>query len=173
MPRVHRSELRWWSWRIRPALLLGGVLVFMSCGGSGVSRDEYVEEANVICAEATERMDDVIDTVFASYLPKIGEDPNDEQLMGLYALFVDLEPQLRGIPQAMLSDLRSLERPVDSDDIEALWADIEQRFDDEWTLLVGASESGEAARTQLASGSPFEDLNSRAVEAGLVECVFI
>jgi hypothetical protein len=172
MPRVREAELRWTSWRLRTALLFSGVVVFASCGGSGVSLDDYLAEANVICADATQRMDDVIAPVFASYLPQIGEDPTDEELMGLYALFVDLEPQLRGIPKAMLSDLRSLERPVDSDDIEALWADIEQRFDDEWTLLIGASESGEAARTQLASGSPFEDLNSRAVEAGLVECVF-
>ena len=72
----------------------------------------------------------------------------------------------------MLSDLHSLERPADAEDIDALRTDIEQRFDDEWELLVAASESAEAARNQPARGSPFEDLNSRAVALGLEECVF-
>ena len=172
MPRVGIPELRWRTWPLGTALLASVVLVFANCGGSSVSLEDYLDEANVICGDAALQTDAVIAPIFASYLPQIGEDPTDEQLMGLYALFVDLEPELRGIPTAMLSDLRSLERPADSEDIDALWADIEQRFDDEWTLLVGASESGDAARTQLARGSPFEDLNARAVEIGLVDCVF-
>ncbi len=172
MPRVRNPRLCRMSWPFRIALLLSGCLMTTACGDSSISLEEHVAEANALCADATRRMDALIDPVFVSYLPQIGEDPNDEELMGLYALFVDLEPDLRGIPNAMLKDLRSLPRPSDSEDIVALWDDIDQRFESEWALLVGASESGEAARTQLAAGSPFEDLNARAVELGLVECVF-
>jgi hypothetical protein len=172
MRRVRRSELLRRGRPFRIEFLLGGFLVIAACADSSISVEEHMADANAICAEATQRMDAVIDPVFISYLPQIGEDPTDEELMGLYALFVDLEAELRGIPKAMLSDLRSLERPDDSGDIVALWDDIDERFESEWMLLVGASESGQAARTQLAAGSPFEDLNTRAVELGLVECVF-
>lgn len=172
MPRVRTSQPHKGSWRLRATLLLSCVLLFASCGGSSVSLDEYQEEANALCADATRRLDAVIAPVFASYLPEIGEDPTDEELMGLYALFVDLESDLRGIPQAMVGDLLALERPADAGDIVSHWADIGQRFEDEWALLVAASESGDAARTQLARGSPFEDLNARSVEFGLEECVF-
>lgn len=72
----------------------------------------------------------------------------------------------------MVGDLLALERPANAGDIVSHWADIGQRFEDEWALLVAASESGDAARTQLARGSPFEDLNARSVEFGLEECVF-
>ena len=153
-------------------MLISGVLVFASCGGSSVGLDDYLEDANAICADAVQRTDAVIAPVFASYLPTIGEDPTDEELMGLYALFADLEADLLGIPQAMVSNLRALERPSDAEAIVTLWDDIEQRFNDEWAVLVAASESAEAARTQLASGPPFEDLNARSVELGLGDCVF-
>ena len=172
MRRVRQSELRWRIWRVRTALLLGGVLVFASCDGSSVSLDDYLQDANAICADAARRLDAAIAPVFASHLPEIGDDPTDEELMGLYAVFVDLESDLRGIPQAMLRNLYSLERPADAEDIVSLWTDIDKRFDDEWALLVAASESAEAARTQLARGSPFEDLNARSLELGLEDCVF-
>lgn len=98
MPRAFTHQPHKGSWRISCTLLLSCVLVAASCGGSSVSLDEYQEEANAICADATQRLDAVIAPVFASYLPEIGEDPSDEELMGLYALFVDLESDLRGIP---------------------------------------------------------------------------
>ena len=99
MPRVRTPQSQKGSWRLRATLLLSSVLVFASCGGSSVSLDEYREEAKAICADATQRLDAVIEPVFASYLPEIGEDPTDQELMGLYALFVDLESDLRGIPR--------------------------------------------------------------------------
>jgi hypothetical protein len=92
--------------------------------------------------------------------------------MGLYGLFVDVESDLRGVPQQMVTDLLALEQPSDADDFVSHFSAIGERFEDEWTLLVAASESGAAARTQLARGAPFEDLNARSVELGLGDCVF-
>lgn len=149
-----------------------GLFLVASCGDSGVERDDYARGANAVCADAVDRMDALIAPVFTSYLPTIGEEPTDEELMGLYARFVELEPELRNIPRAMVTDLLDLDRPSESDDFVAHWTEIGQRFEDEWALLVAASESGSAARTQLARGAPFEDLNARSVALDVGSCVF-
>ena len=62
------------------------MLVTSVCGGPSVSLDDYLREAHVICADATQRKDALIAPVFAAYLPTIGEDPTDEELIGLHAL---------------------------------------------------------------------------------------
>ena len=152
--------------------MLAGALVLVSCSGSSVTLEDYLTEANALCADAVERTDAVIAAVFASYPPTIGEEPTDEELMGLYALFVDLESDLGGTPQQMVSDLLALDRPSEAEDLVSHFQAIGQRFEDEWSLLVAASESAEAARTQLARGAPFEDLNARSVELGVSDCVF-
>jgi Tfp pilus assembly protein PilP len=43
-----------------------GALVLVGCGGSSVTLEEYLTEANALCADAVERMDAVIAPVFAS-----------------------------------------------------------------------------------------------------------
>lgn len=151
--------------------LLGVVLAASACGGGGVTLDAFLAEANTICESAGARVDAVVSDVFVDLA--LAEEPSDADLMLLYGTLVAREADLRGAPRDMLSELGALDRPADSAEMAMLFDDIEQRFEEEWEILVGASQSGDAARVQWdRDGSPFEDLNVRARDLGLVACVF-
>ncbi len=153
------------------ASLVAVALAFPACNGDDVTMAAFLDEANPICEAADARVSKTVIDVFSDL--SLPEDPSDEELMLLYGTLVALEAELRGAPRNMLSELRALDRPSDSDDVTSLFDDIEQRFDEEWEILVGASKSGDAARVQWdRDGSPFEDLNVRARGLGLASCVF-
>lgn len=145
-----------------------------SCARSTVTLEEFIAEANPICSAANARISEIVLSVFAD-MPGLAaqEDPSDEALVALYSELVDRGPELRGAPSDMLATLRELEMPEGSAAITELLDDIEQRFAEEWEILVGASQSADAARVQWdRDGSPFADLNVRAEGLGLGACTF-
>lgn len=151
--------------------LFAVVLAPSACGGDGVTMKAFLAEANAVCEAAGARLDAVVMGVFVDLA--LPEEPDDEDLMLLYGTLVAREAELREAPRDMMSELRGLDRPADSAQIAMLFDDIEQRFDDEWEILVGASQTGDAARVQWdRDGSPFQDLNVRARDLGLTACVF-
>jgi hypothetical protein len=140
-----------WALRI-VGLGTSACLALVSCGGNGLSQEEFISEADAICAEALES---------AREIPQ----PTDPGSAETYA------SRLEEITQRYISELRELEPPEDdADTIERLIDDIER----------AGLKIVEATRSNTVGGNPAEayaealelaeDANESAAEYGFRSC---
>lgn len=134
-----------------------GVALFVSlllaaCGGGGLSKEEYIAQADEICAEAEQRVAEA-------------PQPTDPAQAESYA------NELEAITEGYIAELRELEPPEDdAEEIEQLITMIEQ----------AGLNIVQAIRTQSSSGSPAEaysealhlaeEANEQAEEYGFESC---
>ncbi|MCW2813675.1 MAG: hypothetical protein JWN84_1130 [Nocardioides sp.] len=115
-------------------------------GSEAISKADYVEQGNEICAAGNEELAAGAE----------GIDPADPESIATYADDV-LVPNIRG----QLDELRALGYPEgDEETLEAAYADADAALDEV-----------EADPSLLAGGAgPFEEVNVTLTEYGLVEC---
>lgn len=127
-----------------------------SCGDDNSERltqEEYLAEANAICANANEELQVLADDALAS---------DDRAAVVAFVRDTAL-PNLRG----QVDDVRALNGP------EELQADVEEILDDADTVLDAVEEQGEGLESDEALagvGDAFDDVNPRLQALGLADC---
>lgn len=152
-PRVRRSRPCGMPRGLRIiGLAVCASLLGAACGGGGLSKEDFIAQADEICAQAEEKARDLAQ-------------PTDPAEVETYA------SSLEEITTDYIADLRELTPPEeDAQLISDLIEDIEQ----------AGLKIVEATRTQAASGSPAEaysealylgeDASERANDYGFEEC---
>jgi hypothetical protein len=131
----------------------------LACGGDddeGKSKDDYVKEANAVCAKSNAEIEQVSTDAF--------EDPQKPTSAEAQAYLAELVPILR---QQQL-DLEKIEKPKDDEDeIE----DILKAADTGITALAaGSKNEDEALAVVIAGDETFAEANKLATAYGLDEC---
>lgn len=134
-----------------------GAFVFVAslfaaaCGGDALSEEEFVDQANEICADGSERLD----ALSADIEEELGgEEPTEEQIAEFAGDFAD---ELRG----QIEDLRNLEGPSD------LEGELDSILDDGEQI---ADQLDEDPSSLTSDEDAFDDINSRFEALGLDEC---
>jgi hypothetical protein len=119
-------------------------------GGDDVTKEEFIEAADAICADYTEQ----IDAVTADL-------PADTSIEAAAEVLVDdALPLLR----AQIDELRELDLPADdADELEQLWDDLDAETD---RLEAALEDDPESALVE----DTFVDENAFAEEYGMQEC---
>ena len=121
-------------------------------GGEGVvlTADDFVDQANEICAAGNEEVDAAANDVFG------GQQPTDAQIEEFASILV---PSI----QAQIDGIRALTPPEDlAADVDTFLSDAEDALSEveaDPSLLAASDNEG-----------PFGDVNAQAAELGLVEC---
>jgi hypothetical protein len=119
---------------------------------SNVTKDEFIEQADAICADFNERGE------------ALGEDLSEDASLEEGAdLFLD-----EGVPlfREQIDELHALDLPeADAEELEQLWNDLDTAVDD---LEQQTEDDPEEALS--SNFDPFADVNARAAEYGLEEC---
>ncbi|HEV2755234.1 MAG TPA: hypothetical protein VG318_05595 [Actinomycetota bacterium] len=128
------------------------LLLLAAAGCSGedrLSEEEFVEQANAICAEGNEELESAADELVE------GGDPSEEDLEGLIDTAIDnVSAQLNGI--------EDLSPPEDME------ADVEDLLETARAELQDLEDAGAEAFT--SGEPPFEESNQKARDLGLDEC---
>ncbi len=128
------------------------LLVLAAAGCSGedrLSEEEFVKQANAICAEGNEELESAADE-----LVEDGE-PTEEDLEGLIDTAIDNV-------SAQLDEIEDLSPPEDME------ADVEDLLETARSELQDLQDAGADAFT--SGGNPFEESNEKARDLGLDEC---
>lgn len=131
----------------------------LACGGDddeGKSKDDYVKEANAVCAKSNAELEQVAADAF--------EDPEKPTSDEAQAYLAEIVPILR----QQLLDLEKIEKPKDDEDqIE----DILKAAETGTTALAEGSKNKEEALVTVAAGDEtFAEANKLATAYGLDEC---
>ena len=147
-------------------------LVVVACGDpdDALTKDEFIAQADAICAAATAELDEMSEPVWASLEGLDDDDPASEEV--IYAAFVELMDQGAPILREQLADLRDLNPPrQDRELIETLIDDQEAAIDYFVEIVEGAANGDPAAREAMNSDEdPFDDVDRRARAYGLLVC---
>jgi hypothetical protein len=121
------------------------------CGGDdALTEEEFVEQANAICAEGNDELEEA-----ASELTEGGEQPSEEDLQEL------IDTAVANI-EGQLDEIEELSPPEDME------ADVEDLLETGRSELADLEEAG---TDSLESGeNPFTGSNAKAEELGLTDC---
>jgi hypothetical protein len=165
--------------RVRRLAAAGAVAIAValaSCGGSSVSRAEYAERVDAICADHLSSVADIVDPAVGQYFRAMDEAAfTDIGLQGYFAMIEALDGSLIGERrQAMFDDIAALPPP---DDGAAEFTDhfdaVEAAFDQERADISAAAHDSALARVLWErTESPFLDLDHEAILLGIPSCRF-
>ena len=138
---------------VAPLALLG--LLATGCGDDeeSLSEDEFVEQANAICEEGSEELDQAGGELFGS------EEPTPEEIADFADLFEDAIGD-------QIDDLEDLNGPSDlEEELDGILADARDTLSE---FADEVRDDPEAAFT--SEEDPFADINERLSELGLTSC---
>jgi hypothetical protein len=141
--------------RVLVVTLMGGVgLGLVACGdGEELSEEEFLEQANEICAEGEDELVAAFENAFGG-----DEEPSPEEVGDFADVF---EENISG----QLDALNDLEGPGDlEDELDPILDDAREVLEEFVPTLRDDPESA------FVSEDPFADVNSRLQELGLTEC---
>ncbi len=145
------------------AVLVAVGLVAGACGNGdeALSKADYVEQANVICAASNAQAELIFEEVTAD-LP---DEPTPQQVS---EAVVEIATRMTPIIEAQLDDLRALRAPEgDEDTLAVLFDDVEAAQEEFIQLTEDAAAGDQAA---FREEDPFADVNQRAIQYGLTVC---
>jgi hypothetical protein len=148
------------------AILVTVGLVAGACGSDeALTKAEYIEQGNAICANNNAPIDLLFEEVFSDF----PLDPTQQQLVEAN---VEITAGINLIIEAELVDLRELAAPKeDEDTLELLWDDLEAVLVETNQLAEDAAAGDQAAIDRIDSEEdPFADVNRRANQYGLTVC---
>ena len=149
------------------AILVTVGLVAAACGSDeALTKAEYIEQGNAICANSNAPIELVFEEVFAD----VPLDPTQQQLV---EAFVGITAGITPLLEAELVDLRELAAPKeDEDTLELLWDDLEAVLVEINQLAEDAAAGDQAALDRIDSeeDDPFADVDRRAIQYGLTVC---
>ena len=147
----------------------GGVV---GCGSDdSPTTAEYIALADPICADANAR----IEAAYEDFWDEYGDLAESQDPAVEDELFVAIDAVVRDglspVVEAMLVELRELERPEADDELlVALYDDLETAMTDAAALSAAAVDGGPEARAALDAEDPFADVDRRAREYGMTVC---
>ena len=135
------------------------LLLLASCGGdSGPSKDEFIEEADAICAEGLEQTQRLVATSFSN--PQL---PTAEEVLALVQ-------QLVALNRDTVAEVRSLEMPEgDEDEINAL-LDMADQALDEASTVQDPRQAVAMVQSADTPQDPFYATNQAFARYGFDEC---
>ena len=148
------------------AILATVGLVAGACGSDkALTKAEYIEQGNAICANSNAQIDLVFEEVFADFPDEPAQQQLSEVIGELAAGFIPLM-------EAQLTDLRALPPPKeDKETLGVLLDDLETVLEEINQLAEDAAAGDQAALDRLDSEEdPFADVNRRAIQYGLTVC---
>jgi hypothetical protein len=138
---------------LAPLALLG--LLAAGCGDDeeSLSEDEFIEQANAICEEGSEELDEAGDELFGN------EEPTPEQIADFADVFEDAIGD-------QIDDIDDLNGPSDlEEDLADVLADARDTLSE---FADQVRDDPEAAFT--SEEDPFADINERMSALGLTSC---
>lgn len=166
--------------RAMSGLLAFGMLaaVVAACGDDGsaaLSKEEFVEQADAICAATTERADPIFEEFYATAFADMPDGPtieaeNQMVVEGFDGVLDEVTP----LYEAQVDDIRALAAPDgDAELVGDLLADFDSALA-EMNELTDAAVDGDPtaidALTAEDAQDPFADVNARARSYGLAVC---
>lgn len=145
------------------AIMVAVGLVAGACGDGeeALTKAEFIEQGNAICARANAQLDPIIGEFF-----DIPDDATQQEFAGAV---VETIGRFTPIFEAQLADLRELAAPEeDEDTLELLFDDLEAALEEGTQLAKDAEAGDQAAMDHLESEDfdPFADVNRRAIQYG-------
>ncbi len=149
------------------AILVAVGFVAGACGSDeALTKAEYIEQGNAICAISNAQLDPIFEEFFADF----PDEPTQQQLV---EAFFGIAAGITPIIEAQLVDLRELAAPnEDEDTLELLFDDVEAELEEINQLADDVAAGDQAAIDLIESEEfdPFADVNRRAVQYGLTVC---
>jgi hypothetical protein len=153
-------------------------VVVTACGDvstEALSKEEYVEQANAICAATDEEIEPIVDEFFEEAFADGSGDVPVDGVPQIVLAFDDLfDDVLTPAVEEQMAELRALEPPEeDAEMLDALYDDLEAGLDFVNATLDDAVAGDKAAIEAFSSGASEEqvnDANQRAREYGLTVC---
>lgn len=155
------------------AVALLASLALGACGDDAepLSKADFVEEADAICADHSAQVEGVMEEAWTTAEGLDENDPDDREALftALAAAADDAEP----IMASQIDALRALEPPTaDRELIDGMLDDLEAAVADFVQTTGDAADGDELAAARITNGSddPFGDVNRQAREYGLTVC---
>ena len=161
--------------RSSPAVVFA-VVVGLVAGGCGseeetLTKAEYVEQANAICAASNAEIDAVEEEMGEAIEAEMAEAEEVPSLEEFAQMTSNLVSRTVPILEATVTDLRALPAPEgDEDTLTALYDDFEQVLADLSEQSAVLTTGDEAAINQFYEVDYFGDVSQQAAEYGLTVC---
>lgn len=157
------------------ALVLGVIvgLVAGACGGGeeALTKAEYIEQANAICAASNAEVEAIEEEMGEAIEEEMGEAEEVPTLEEFAQMTSELVSQTMPVLEAALTDLRALPAPEgDQDTLTALYDDFEQVLADLSEQSAVLTTGDEAAISEFYEVDYFGDVNQRVAQYGLTVC---
>lgn len=178
------------------AILVAVGFVAGACGSDeALTKAEYIEQGNAICADGTAQVVPIFEQLGLSFrhsgwhgaehLSRFADFPDEQELLAratgdrpdlptqqeLVESVVGITAGITPIIEAQLVDLRELAAPnEDEDTLELLFDDLEAVLVEINQLADDVAAGDQAAFDLMQSVDSFADVNRRAVQYGLTAC---
>jgi hypothetical protein len=147
-------------------------LLAASCAddAEALSKQQFVEQANAICAASNERIDPLFERVYADLDDVDLNDPDSRFV--IFRRFDEAMGEVLPIIEQQLDDIGVLQPPAEDEElIDTLLADQEAAIAEFAGLLEAAADGDESALAALETDEdPFDEIDRRARDYGLDVC---
>jgi hypothetical protein len=164
------------SRRLGAAGALAFAVALTACGGSSVSRAEYADRVDRICADHLSSISEIVDPSVGHYFQAMDEMAStDIGLLGYFAMLEALDESVIGERrEAMFDDIAALTPPDEgADEFAAYFSALRQVIDQErLEIAVAADDPARARELWERTDSPYVDLDHEAILLGIPSCRF-
>lgn len=153
------------------ASAIAGGIVVAACGDDTepLTKAEFVEQADAICAETMEQITPIFEAVWSDVDMADENTPDGQHLV--FVRFDEAVDEAMPFVDQQIAEIRELEPPAaDKELIETLLDDQEAAFDEFAVLMDAAAGGDESAMATLERDDPTDDIDRRAREYGLEVC---
>ena len=135
-------------------------LALSACGGdSGPSKDAFIEEADAICAEASDRSEETARDEFSNQ-----EDPRPDEVLAAVKKLIPIQRE-------SIADVRALEMPEDDEaEINDLLDQADAALDDAEEEVDTPAEAVAVVQSSDTPEDPFYEVNRAMADYGFEEC---
>jgi hypothetical protein len=147
-------------------------LLAASCAddAEALSKQQFVEQANAICAASNERIDPLFERVYADLDDVDLNDPDNRFV--IFRRFDEAMDEVLPIIEQQLDDIGVLQPPGEDEElIDTLLADQEAAIAEFAGLMEAAADGDAVALAALETDEdPFDEIDRRARDYGLDAC---
>lgn len=153
-------------------------LLLTACGGDSeeaLSKEDFIEQANAICAATNEELDPIVEEFFAETFEDVPTDTPPSQVPVVITAFDELfDEVLTPAFEEQMDEIRALAPPEeDAEMLDELYDDLESGLETVNATLDDAVAGDPAAIEAFSSGASEAQLNEanrQAREYGLTVC---
>ena len=140
--------------------LAAAAFAISACGGdSAPSKTEFIEEADEICADASQRAEQIARAGFSD-----PQNPTAEEVLAIVEQLIPLQRET-------IADVRALEKPEgEEDEIDALLAQSDAATDSAEQEIDTPQEALAVVQASDTPQDPFYEANQALAEYGFEDC---